>query len=190
LTELFIIIISICLHCQLLRARFVYMFWLPVMSPRGWSKVNHKMKIDIPVFWTPVSIAMAMTSSTGLLKIMAMPHPLMNPSQGNPIPTKNTCQVINLKIYKLAQTPKTMMNMIKNKATGLRVLTKIFDTLGANLKQLDLFTLSAVARALLYIYIFCCCERVRFCLQIIIFTVSNLYSYSTYTLSTLHSSLQ
>ena len=91
------------------------------------------MKIDMPVFWIPVSIAIAMTSSIGLFKTLAMVNPKENPNQGNPIPVNNTCQVIISKMYKLAQTPKIKMNKIRNKAKGFKIFTMNFETFGAHL---------------------------------------------------------
>ena len=50
-------------------------------SPAGCDKVNHSMKIDIPVFWIPVSIAMAMMSFLSLLHSLEKRQPKAKPSQ-------------------------------------------------------------------------------------------------------------
>ena len=44
---------------------------------------------------------------------------------------KTTGQVIKRKIYRLAQTPKMRMNIIKNRANGFRIRTRNFDNRGA-----------------------------------------------------------
>ena len=81
----------------------------------------------------PVSMAIAITSSAGLLSSLAKINPKLNPNQGNPMPVKHTCQVIILKMYKLAQTPNMMMKRIRNKAMGLRMRTRKLETLGNHL---------------------------------------------------------
>ena len=52
-------------------------------------------------------------------------NPNEKPIQGSPIPLKRTCQVIISKMYRLAHTPKMMMNKIKNKAKGCKNRMKI-----------------------------------------------------------------
>lgn len=56
------------------------------MSPAGASNENRNMKIAIPVFWTPVSTAMASTSFAGCRKASAVKNPPKYPSHGKPIP--------------------------------------------------------------------------------------------------------
>ena len=82
-------------------------------------------------------MAMATTSSIGLLQSLAKPKPNKNPIQGSPMPHKNTCHVIILNINKLAQTPKMRMNKIKNNANGFKIFAKKADTLGANLDMIN-----------------------------------------------------
>ena len=82
-------------------------------------------------------MAMAITSSIGLLESLAILNPSKNPIQGRPIPPKNTCQVIILKMYRLAHTPKITMNKIKNNAKGFKIFTIKAETLGANLDKIN-----------------------------------------------------
>ena len=55
-------------------------------SPAGWSRVNHSMKMAIPVFWTPVSTAMAMMSSLDLPTTLLTKQPKLKPNQGRKKP--------------------------------------------------------------------------------------------------------
>ena len=101
--------------------------FLPAMSPRGWSRVNHRMKMETPVFCTPVSM--------GLLQILAKVHPKAKPSHGRPIPVSSTVQDMSSKIYRLAQTPKTMMKRMRKSANGFKILTMNAETLGRYLEM-------------------------------------------------------
>ena len=80
---------------------------------------------------------MAMISSIGLFNNFAKTNPNENPIQGRPMPLNRTCQVIISKMYKLAQTPKMIMNKIKNNARGFKIFTIKAETLGANLDKIN-----------------------------------------------------
>ena len=54
--------------------------------------------MDMPVFCTPVSIAIAIISFVGLFSNLAMEKPNANPNQGSPMPQTKTCHVIILKM--------------------------------------------------------------------------------------------
>ena len=47
---------------------FFHLPAVPARSPSGCSSVNQRMKMEMPVFWMPVSMAMAITSSMDLDK--------------------------------------------------------------------------------------------------------------------------
>ncbi len=63
---------------------------LPVRSPAGWSRVNQRMKMETPVFWIPVSMAIAITSSTGRRHNRAAMQPKAKPNHGKAMPVKKT----------------------------------------------------------------------------------------------------
>lgn len=57
-----------------------------VKSPLGSGSVKRSMNIAIPVFCTPVSTAMANTSSHGWRNAHAVKNPPKYPNQGSPKP--------------------------------------------------------------------------------------------------------
>ena len=78
----------------------------------------------MPVFWIPVSMAMAMMSFLSLLHSFEKRQPKANPSHGKAKPTTPIFQSISLIMKNCDQIPHTSMKRMRRKETGRIILTR------------------------------------------------------------------